>query len=307
MMAKILVTGVGGPAGRNAALLLLERGHSVVGTDMREVSLPGVKVCQVPAASAPHFLAELKRLAVDEGAELLIPTVSEELPVVAAEWEAQDGPRIPAVISPYEAVHLANDKYLTSVQLSEHDVGVPRYLLPSQVQSPAELASQVGWPCLTKPRVGRGGREVTVWTEEDWPAIAALDDGYIVQEFVSGADYSPNLHLGRDGDPVVVVLEKTKLKEGIVGNALEVERVVAPDVAGLAVSAARAMGLHGPLDIDVRRRADGTPVVLEINARFGANVARAPEVLDAMLASYGESAGLNQGVPGQSASAVGRW
>jgi len=77
--------------------------------------------------------------------------------------------------------------------------------------------------------------------------------------------------------------------------------VVAPDVADLAVSAARAMGLYGPLDIDVRRRDDGTPVVLEINARFGANVARAPEVLEAMLASYGESAGLNQGLAVQNA------
>ncbi len=181
-------------------------------------------------------------------------------------------------------------------------MGVPRFLLPSQARSPDDVASQVGWPCLTKPRVGRGGREVTVWTEEEWPSLAALDDGYIVQEFASGADYSPNLFLGRNGDPVVVVLEKTKLKDGIVGNALEVERVVAPDVADLAVSAARAMGLHGPLDIDVRRRGDGTPVVLEINARFGANVARAPEVLEAMLASYGISAGLDRAARGQSGS-----
>jgi carbamoyl-phosphate synthase large subunit len=37
------------------------------------------------------------------------------------------------------------------------------------------------------------------------------------------------------------------------------------------------------LDIDIRRRRDGTPVVLEINARFGANIRHAPEVLDAAL------------------------
>lgn len=299
-MAKFLVTGVGGPAGRSTTLLLLERGHTVVGTDMREVSLPGVRVHRVPAASARNFLAELHRLAVQEGTELLVPTVSEELPVVAAGWEALGGLRISAVIAPYQAIHLANDKYLTSTRLSSQGVGVPRYALPSQVRSPADVARQVGWPCLTKPRVGRGGREVTVRTEEDWPSIAALDDRYILQEFIPSADYAPNLYLGRDGDPVVVVLEKTKLKDGIVGNALEVRRVVAPDVADLAVSAAKAMGLNGPLDIDVRRRSDGTPVVLEINARFGANIAQAPEVLDAMLASYGQSAGFTHRVSGPS-------
>jgi carbamoyl-phosphate synthase large subunit len=46
----------------------------------------------------------------------------------------------------------------------------------------------------------------------------------------------------------------------------------------------RSLDLVGPVDIDVRRRADGRPVVLEVNARFGANSAWAPEVLDAVLA-----------------------
>jgi carbamoyl-phosphate synthase large subunit len=57
----------------------------------------------------------------------------------------------------------------------------------------------------------------------------------------------------------------------------------------LAISAAEALGFVGPLDIDIRRRADGTPVVLEINARFGANIAQAPRVLDAVLAAFGVS------------------
>jgi carbamoyl-phosphate synthase large subunit len=55
----------------------------------------------------------------------------------------------------------------------------------------------------------------------------------------------------------------------------------------VALAACQAIGLRGPADVDVRRRADGTPVVLEINARFGANLTHAPEVLDALLADVG--------------------
>jgi carbamoylphosphate synthase large subunit len=52
------------------------------------------------------------------------------------------------------------------------------------------------------------------------------------------------------------------------------------------MKAARAVGLIGPLDIDIRRKSDGTPLVLEINARFGANIRYATEVFEAALAGY---------------------
>jgi carbamoylphosphate synthase large subunit len=130
---------------------------------------------------------------------------------------------------------------------------------------------------------------VTVRYAEDWPAVAALDDLSILQEFLPGTDYGPNLCVPREAGAAVVavVLEKTLLKEGIVGNATEVRRAAAPDVMALASRAAHAMGFVGPLDVDIRRGRDGRPAVLEVNARFGANIAFAPEVLDAALAEWG--------------------
>jgi len=282
-MVKIMVTGIGGPAGRNVALLLLEKGHTVIGVDMQRISFPGVKVHRIPPASHPSFLEKLYTLTVEESIQLLIPTVSEELPILASEWKNRSD--IPAVIGQYQPVSDADDKFLTYKQLSSHGVCVPRYLLPSQVSSPEEISLNLGWPCLSKPRVGRGGREVIVRNIEDWPAISMLDDKYILQEFIPGTDYAPEVYIGTKS--VIVVLEKTRLKEGIVGNAAEVKRVNAPDVADIAISAAKAMNLTGPMDIDIRRRNDHNPVVLEVNARFGANIAQAKEVLDAVLEDFG--------------------
>jgi len=56
-------------------------------------------------------------------------------------------------------------------------------------------------------------------------------------------------------------------------------------VAALALGAARALGLSGPVDVGIRRRADGLPVVLQIDASFGPNCAYAPEVLDAAVSA----------------------
>lgn len=283
-MSSFLVTGVGGPAGNSVAKLLLERQQRVAGTDIRIINLSEVAFYPVPPANAPDFLSSILAIAHNAQVDLIIPTVSEELPVFASGWGWQAD--FPVLVSSAEAIKVADDKYLTAVALSAGGVSVPRFALPSQLHSPQEVAQTIGWPCISKPRVGRGGREVTWHPQEDWPAIPSLGDGYILQEFAAGTDFAPNVYLGQEGQATVVVLEKTELKEGIVGNAKSVRRVDAPDVADLAAAAARAVGLYGPLDIDIRRRSDGVPVVLEINARFGANIRYAPEVLEAVLRIY---------------------
>ncbi len=282
-MQTVLVTGVGGPAGQNVANLLLERGFAVVGTDIRELELHGMHFCRVPAARDPAFLPELRRIAIKMKPALLIPTVTEELPIVAGGWAFFEN--IPAVVSSQEAVATADDKYLTAQALSRQNVPVPRFALPSQIHSAAELALAIGWPCISKPRRGRGGRGVRLWEEQDWPAVTALEDMHILQEFASGIDYAPNVFIS-ERESFAVVLEKTALKEGRVGNAVSVRRVEAPAVAQVAIAAACAAGLSGPQDVDIRLREDGQPVVLEINARFGANIRYAPEILDATLRSY---------------------
>ena len=282
-MNSFLVTGVGGPAGQSVAKLLLEHNLRVAGTDIRIIALPEVAFYPVPPANAPDFLSSILAIAYNAQVDLIIPTVSEELPVFASGWVWQAD--FPVLVSSAQAVRIANDKYLTATALSASGVSVPRFALPSQLHSQEEVAQKIGWPCISKPRIGRGGREVTWHPQEDWPTISALGDGYILQEFASGTDFAPNVYLGRDGKAIVVVLEKTELKEGLVGNAKSVLRVDAPDVANLAAAAARVVGLFGPLDIDIRRRSDGVPVVLEINARFGANIQHAPEVLEAVLSA----------------------
>lgn len=281
MSGPVLVTGVGGPAGRSLTDQLLGRGIDVVGVDLAAVAHPGVRCLRVPAATDPGFLPALRRVTAETGARLVIPTVTEELCVPGL--ATGGGARV--VVGPRAAVAVAADKWLTCRRLAAAGVAVPRHALPSHVPTPADITAALGTPFLSKPRRGRGGRGVAV---HDRPAgIELMDDATVLQEYAPGEEYAVNLYLARDaGRDLVVVLAKTELAGGHVGNALAVRRVSAPDVAEVAHRAARAIGLTGPADIDVRRRADGTPVVLEINARFGAHSAHATEVLDALLAEH---------------------
>lgn len=287
---RVLLTGVGGPAGRALAHQLLDRGHWVGGTDIRDVGggLDAFRtVCPVADAG---YLSALVDVVGEWEVDAVIPSISEELPLLARLRELVP---VPVLIGTAEAVAIADDKLLTASRLHRAGVAVPRFAVPSAFRSAADAIAEVGGPIIVKPRIGRGGRGVWLIEEHEahGPAAdafwASLDDTSIVQEFAPGTEYAPVLFRADDGSfPACVALRKTALKEGIVGNALSVLRTDGPeddDVRSVARDAAAALDLTGPIDIDVRRRADGTPVVLEVNARFGANSAHAPEQLDAAL------------------------
>jgi carbamoylphosphate synthase large subunit len=279
MTATVVVTGVGGPAGKAGAWYFASRGVRVVGTDIRPVESAAAFFHLVPAATAPEFPEALLRLAATERAALLVPTVTEELPRVArlrAELRRQG---CALTLSDPPGIDVAGDKLDTAFALGRAGVAVPRTFAGPDRD---DAARALGFPLLSKPRFGRGGRGVQVHRgPADLERAAGTE--VVWQEFLPGEEYDVNLFLERDGRvPALVVLRKTGLKEGIVGNALGVERVERPDVAELAVRAVRALRLEGAIDLDVRLRSDGGPAVLEVNARLGANVLSAREVLDAL-------------------------
>ncbi|MFJ4171224.1 ATP-grasp domain-containing protein [Paenarthrobacter sp. NPDC089714] len=291
-MVRFLVTGVGGPAGSSLARQLMDRGHWVLGVDMQTVDTRSADmVARVSRSGAPGYLWELRGLIAQHGIHVVVPTVSDELVLVS---EAKDdlAPGVRVVVADAAPVRTANDKFHTMTCLHTAGVDVPPFGLPSSFDSVHHAMDVLGGPLVVKPRVSRGGRGVQLLERlMDGGARAAhawamADDTCIVQRFAPGTEYAPVLHRTGTGTDVVVVLEKTALKEGRVGNAVSVRRSEASadrDVAALAVSAVEALGLQGPVDIDIRRMPDGTPVVLEVNARFGANSAHAPELLDSVL------------------------
>jgi len=280
MRPTALVTGVGGPAGRAGAAYLAERGYRVVGTDIRETASPATVLRLVPPALDPGFQAALLRIAEEEGARLVIPTVTEELPIVARMRPALRARGIALSVSDAPGIDVAGDKLLTAEQLLSSGVAAPA-TFPGATPRAALLAS-LDLPILSKPRFGRGGRGVQLHRAEAELTRPGSEE-WVWQEFLPGEEFDLNLFVERGGAvPAAVALRKTALKEGLWGNALSVERVERPDVVALGIAAARALGLEGPLDMDIRLRTDGAPAVLEVNARLGANVLSAREVLDAL-------------------------
>ncbi|MBO0898470.1 ATP-grasp domain-containing protein [Cellulomonas sp. zg-ZUI222] len=288
---RILVTGAAGPAGRALASRLVQVGETrevwAIGADMAPVPVPGYEAVEMVAPAVdPRYEEDMLALVAGLEPDLVLPTVSEELPRIATLGRAVGwGHRL--VVSAPGPAAVAGDKLLTMWALARARVDVPVFAVASSFRSAAQVLDWAGGPAVVKPRVARGGRGVHVLDDPDDRVWGRVDASWLVQGFAPGTEYSPQVYRSpTTGECTVVVLRKAALEHGRIGNATAVDRVPEgdeADVADLAERTVRALDLVGPVDMDVRRLADGTPVVLEVNARFGAVSASAPELLDAVL------------------------
>ncbi|WP_129788852.1 ATP-grasp domain-containing protein [Promicromonospora panici] len=314
-MTSLLVTGAGGPAGRALGAQLAARAGAGadltwVGVDIAPVTDPHFPATDhAPRADGWDYATGMRDLIDKHAPDLVIPTVQDELPQVAVLAEAlgratpggatgalraangMPGPAGAVVTAAPGSAAIAADKLLTMLALDRTGVPVPRHALTTDFASMREALAWARGPIVIKPRVSRGGRGVRlIESSEDMPGPPnwdRLDASWIVQPFAGGTEYNPQVYRSPSGESHVVVLEKTVLKQGRVGNAAAVVRLAeraVPDVEETARRAADALDLVGPIDMDVRRDVTGKPVVLEVNGRFGANCAHAPELLDAVLA-----------------------
>lgn len=188
--------------------------------------------------------------------DLVIPTVSDELAQVAVLADALSA-RMPRpahgpsmMVSGPGPTAIAADKLLTMWVLDRAGVAVPRYAPTTDF---ADAASALAWgegPVVVKPRISRGGRGVVLVEQPDDLSWTTTTPAQIVQTFAGGTEYSPQLYRSPADDRcTVVVLEKTELKEGRVGNAVSTVRVDGDEVADVVAAAeatAAALDLNRP-------------------------------------------------------------
>lgn len=269
---RVLVTGAATPAGRSVLDQLRARGLHAIGADHGPAPHPDEEWVRLPAVGDPHYVNEVTATLARLHADLLIPTGG-DLHLVGA---ANNLPQ--AVIAPLEAVVAAGDRWLTTRRLAAAGIAVPLSVHGWQVSGPVK--DLIGEPFLVRQRTGQG-RGIRLF--QSWSEAPEFSSAEIVAELVPGPAHRADVHLSDDARDVVVVTTVGAVDDPATGSAV-VERIDAPDVAALALAACRELGILGPAEVDIRRRTNGSPVVLGINARFGEHSHHSPEILDAVLA-----------------------
>ncbi|WP_244632427.1 ATP-grasp domain-containing protein [Microbacterium sp. Se63.02b] len=200
----------------------------------------------------------IARMVEADDLDLVISTVDVEL-IALSERREELAPAILAAPSA-DTLNTALDKMARRALRSDRPH--PRTVLAGSD------AAAVDWefPVFAKPRQGAGSRGVRL--VPDRAALDALptDEGLIVQDFLPGEEYSVDVIADAAGN-VIAAVPRTRARVDS-GVAIAGRTVRDEELEETAAVIARAIGLVGVANVQLRRDRAGRAVLLEVNPRF---------------------------------------
>lgn len=257
---NVLVTGAGGPAGV-CVIKSLKGRYRVVATDTDRLAaglyLSDKAYVSRPAGD-PGYLAELIRISKREQVEVLLPTVQEELIVLARNRERLERIGVVPVVSGEESLRIATDKRRTYA------------FFANEPYCPKVFdGSHVGFPAVVKPILSRGGRGFHLCETPDELRVAlarnqrAFGDS-IIMEYLVGTEYSVYGVSGRDAQPRGIVPVR---RIQAVSESKKAEVVRDPRLQKVAGDIAAKLQLVGLWNVQLMQSGSRISLV-EVNPRF---------------------------------------
>lgn len=260
---RLLFTGGGGAAAEALHRLLSEH-YDVHLADADPEAKPAFVSDSfwhnIPFASAPDFVAKLRQLCSDLGIDVVIPGVDEEL-LLISEARLSLGCEVLLPSTRFIQAHL--DKFTSNALLKSFGVPVPE-------THTCRDDRVLNFPCIIKPRTGRGSRDVaTVRSEQELQAHLVRSrrpsDDFIVQELLQGQEYTVTMVADRAGVLRAVVPVKVEIKRGI---TLRGETHRDDEVMAACASIHAADPIAGCFNIQLIKTATGAVRVFEVNPRI---------------------------------------
>jgi carbamoyl-phosphate synthase large subunit len=239
----------------------------VIATDVNAYS-PAVHVADrayaVPLATDPGYIDALLDICTAERVSLVVPTIDDELTVIGEARERFRQIGAFAACSSAVTADVCNDKYETCTRLAAMGVAAAKTYLPHQIPASIEF------PLFIKPRVGRGAVDAHMIRDgRDLAYYLGGIDAPIVQEFLSGPEFTIDVLCDPRGRPVSIVpRERVVIRSGVIDRGRTVK---SRPLMELAERVCEAFVFTGALNIQCRMRGSEA-AVFEINPRFSGGI-----------------------------------
>lgn len=267
---RLLFTGGGGAASEALHRLLSARydvHFADADPEAKSASLPDSAWHAIPFAADPSFVAALTALCRSLAVDLLIPGVDEELTLVA---QSRAAIGCDVLLPPLDFVATHLDKLVSMTRLRALGVLVPNTGTLSERRG-------VIFPCIVKPRRGRGSRDVAVVRSEDELRAHVVccrrpAGDFIVQDRIEGEEFTVTVVADRTGALRAVVPVKVGVKRGI---TLRAETDHDETVIAACEAIHRAQPAAGCFNVQLVKTGAAEVKPFEINPRISTTTALA--------------------------------
>ena len=249
----------------------------------------------IPAASHGDgpFVRELVELVRSRPYDVLLPFSADAVYAISKHRDAfpADGPGF--VVPPLESFLVAHDKSRLAALAESLGIGVPRRFVGYGEDRVSDVADEVRYPAVVKPRQSVGGGRGVRFVSSKAELVRALDEvrrlqaasivedfeSPLVQEFVPGPVHDA-WALALEGKTVNVMTRCRLLMLPISGGVTAVSVTTRNRrVMELARNLLEELEWHGPADLEFKYDArDGRYKLLELNPRFWGSIDHAIRV-----------------------------
>ena len=258
---KIIRSAVGSMPSWGLIEELQSAGVEIVGIDSNPLSF-GLYLLKksyvVPQGDDPNFITEILKIIEIEQPNAILSGPEEELLTFSKNKKKIEEKGSLLLCPDYKYVEICVDKKKTNEAFER--IGIPTPKVFKDIDS-------VEFPCIIKPRFGRGSSDVYIAKEEeDLHFYLKNVEAPVIQEFVRGEEYTVDILADKEGN-VLSVIPRLRLHTES-GISVKGKTVYDKEIIDYCKEIAKELKLFGPSCIQCIRNDKGVKFI-EVNTRFG--------------------------------------
>ena len=277
---NVLITSVGT---RNKVVQYFKREFEelgkVVATDMSDLA-PAIyeadKFYLVPRITDPIYIDLLLDICKKENIDCLLALIDPELSLISENREKFIEIGVTPIISDYNPVELAFDKYEMYKYLSTNGYKCAKsYIDKNEFYKDLEKGN-IDFPVFVKPYKGSASMNINkVNSREEINTLFDLYDDLLIQEFLDGQEIGADVYIDPISNKVVSIFTKEKIKMRA-GETDKARSFKDDKLFGLITELVEKIGYKYMIDMDIFRIGNEY-YISEINPRFGGGYPHAYE------------------------------
>ena len=251
----------------------------VIATDTSELA-PAIyeadKYYLVPRIDEPGYIDAILDICKKEKIDCLFALIDPELSLIAENKERFLEIGVTPLISDYNAVELAFDKYKMYKYLSSNGYKTAKSYIDKDEFYKDLDAGKINFPVFVKPYKGSASININkVGSKEEIDTLFNIYDDLIIQEFLDGQEIGADVYIDPISKRVVAIFTKEKIKMRA-GETDKARSFKDPRLFDLITELVEKIGYKYMIDMDIFKIGDEY-YISEINPRFGGGYPHAYE------------------------------